>query len=111
MRRTVVTIVLLGSVVLGTSFAFSQRGEEHGRGGVLGVLSKGQAVSVKEVSGRYEMGIIPNVEMLGYRVIEVGSDYVVVQDIVQVTELRIPIYSVKAVSIIKTGGRQPAFPQ
>ena len=109
MRRTIIGIVLLGMVAFASSLAFSQRGgEEHGRKGVLGVLSKGQAVSLKDVSGRYEIGIIPNVEMLGYKVLEVGSDFLVVQDISQVTELRIPIYSIKVVSILKAGGQNPS---
>lgn len=107
MRRTVIAVVLLGIIVFGSSLAFSQRGgEEHGRG-VLGVLSKGQAVSVKEVNGRYEIGVIPNMGMLGYKVVEVGSDYLIVEDIVQVTELRIPIYSIKAVSVLKAGATLP----
>ena len=68
---------------------------------MLGVLSKGQAVTVKEVGGRYEIGVMPSVEMLGYTVVEVGQDYVVVEDIAHVNELRIPIFSIKAVSILK----------
>ena len=104
MRRTVIGIVLLGVIVFGTPFAFSQRGEEHRRG-VLAVLSKGEAVTVKEVGGRYEIGVMPNMEMLGYKVVEVGQDYLVVEDISQITETRIPIYSIKAVSILKMGGR------
>ena len=105
MRRVIIGIVLLGMVVLASSLAFSQRGEEHGRRGVLSVLSKGQAVSLKDVGGRYEIGIISNVGMLGYKVLEVGSDYLVVKDIAEVTELHIPIYSIKAVSILKAGGQ------
>lgn len=105
MRRAIIGIVLLGMVVLASSLAFSQRGgEDHRSQGVLSVLSKGQAVSVKDVGGRYEIGIISNVETLGYKVVEVGSDFLVVQDISQVTELHIPIYSIKAVSILKAGG-------
>jgi hypothetical protein len=104
MRRAIIGIVLLGIVVLASSLAFSQRGgEEKGHGGVLSVLSKGQAVSLKEVSGRYEIGIIPEA-MLGCKVVEVGADYVVVKDIAGVTELHIPIYSIKAVSILKATG-------
>ena len=106
MRRTFIAIVLLGVIVFGTTFAFSQRGGECGGHGVLSVLSKGQAVTVKEVGGRYEIGVFANgPDMLGYKVVDVGSDYVVVEDISQITELRIPIYSVKAVSILKVGGQ------
>jgi hypothetical protein len=106
MRRIIIGIVLLGMVAFVASLAVSQRGgEERGRG-VLGELSKGQAVTVKDVSGRYEIHIFTNgPDMLGYKVLDVGPDYVVVEDIAQVTELRIPIYSIKAVSILRTGGR------
>lgn len=111
MRRTFIAIVLLGMAVFGSSLAFSQRGGERTGQGVLGVLSKGQPVTVKEVGGRYEIGVMPNVDMLGYKMVEVGQDYVVVEDIAGVTELRIPIYSIKAVSILKGVGRQPRFLQ
>ena len=104
MRRFLIAVACLTVVALGTSLSFSQRGEDHRGHGVLSVLSKGQAVSVKDAGGRYEIGVIPNVETLGYKVIEVGSDYVVVQDISQVTELHIPIYAIKVVSVLKAGG-------
>jgi len=104
MRQTVIGIVLLGIVVFASSLAFSQKsGERRGGEGVLSVLSKGQAVSITDAGGRYEIGVMPNAGMLGYKVVTVGSDYVVVQDIAGVTELRIPIYSIKAVSILKAG--------
>jgi hypothetical protein len=103
MRRVCIAVAFLAVVALGTSFAFSQRGDDHRGQGVLSVLSKGQAVSVKDAGGRYEIGILPNVETLGYKVVDVGADFVVVEDIAQVTQLRIPIYSIKAVSILKVG--------
>lgn len=103
MRRILITVACLAVVALGTSLAFSQRGEDHRGQGVLTVLAKGQAVSVKDAGGRYEIGVLPNVEPLGYKVMDVGPDFVVVEDIAQVTQLRIPIYSIKAVSVLKVG--------
>ena len=104
MRRIAVCLAVVAVIILGTSIAFSERGPEQGREGVLSVLTKGQAVSVTEAAGRYEIGIFQNgPAMLGYNVVEVGSDYVIVEDIAHVKELRIPIYSVKAVSILKAG--------
>jgi hypothetical protein len=62
----------------------------------------GQAVNVKDAGGRYEIGVFANgPEPLGYKVVDVGPDFVVVQDISQVNELRIPIYSIKVVSVLK----------
>ena len=42
--------------------------------------------------------------MQGYKVLEVGVDYMVVQDIAGVTEIHIPLYSIKAVIRLKVPG-------
>ena len=74
--------------------------------GVLSVLSKDQPVNVRDAGGRYEISVLPNgPQILGHKVIEVGQDFVVVQDIVGVTETRIPIWSIKAVTIIRQPSR------
>ena len=104
MRRVAICLAIVGVIVLGTSIAFSQRGPVQGGDGVLSVLTKGQAVNVNEAAGRYEIGIFTNgPEMLGYTVVEVGRDYVIVEDVAHVRELRIPIYSVKVVTVLKVG--------
>jgi hypothetical protein len=38
-------------------------------------------------------------------VIEVGNDYVTVEDIAKVTETRIPVFSIKCVSVLKVGAK------
>ena len=104
MRRITICLAVVAVIILGSSIAFSERGPEQGGKGVLSVLIKGQAVSVTEAAGRYEIGIFSNgPEMLGYKVVEVGRDYAVLEDIAHVRELRIPIYSIKAVTVLKTG--------
>ena len=104
MRRIAICLAIVGVIILGTSLAFSQRGPERGGEGVLSVLTKGQAVNVNETAGRYEIGIFSNgPEMLGYNVVEVGRDYVIVEDVAHVREVRIPIYSIKAVTVLKVG--------
>ncbi len=106
MRQIVVFLAAVAAIILGTSIAFSQRGPERGREGVLSVLTKGQAVSISEVAGRYEISIFSNgPNMLGYNVVEAGQDYVILEDIAHVRELRIPIYSVRAVTVLKLGGK------
>ena len=104
MRRSIIATAFLAVVLLGITFASSNNPEDKGEG-VLSVLQKGQAVSIKEAGGRYEIGVMPNIRMLGYQVTEVGHDYVAVEDVGKVTELRIPIYSIRAVSIMKVGKR------
>lgn len=67
--------------------------------GVLGVLARGQKVAIKDHGNVYEISILAGVD-LGHTISEVGPDYLVVQDIAGVTDLRIPLYSIKAVKIM-----------
>lgn len=72
-------------------------GQEKSRKGFLSVLKEGQAVVLKEAAGRYEITLMEG----GHKVIEIGPDYVVVEDIAGVTETRIPVYSIKSIARIK----------
>ena len=108
MRRIVVTLAFLALVVLGSSFAFSQRDGERRGQGVFAYMVRGQAVNLKDADGRYEIELYANgPETLGYRVVEVQPDYVVIGDVGQVTEIRIPIYSIKAVKAYGAGKIPP----
>ncbi len=72
--------------------------------GVLAVLRAGQPVSIKDTAGRYEVSVFKDgPEMLTHQVVEVASDYLVVKDVADVTEARIPIFAIKAVTTIKVG--------
>lgn len=62
----------------------------------LSALKEGQSIVLKENAGRYEILMMKDVR-LGHTVIEVGTDYVVVEDVAKVTETRIPVYSIKAI--------------
>lgn len=69
-------------------------------GGVFAPLEEGQQVVLKEVGDRYQITVVPGVEA-GHKVVEVGTDYVVLLDPAGVNEIRIPIYSVKSVTIMR----------
>lgn len=78
--------------------------------GVLSVLHVGQPVSLKEAGGRFEIGVFDNLPgLLGHKVVEVGDggDYLVVQDVTGVSEIRIPMYSVKSVVTLRIGASKP----
>jgi len=92
--------VFLSTFFLVASFTATSHGQDKPRKGLLSVLKEGQSVSVKDVAGRYEITLIKDVK-LGHKVIEVGSDYVVVEDAAGVTETRIPVYSIKAIVRLK----------
>ena len=72
-------------------------GQERGRKGFLSVLKEGQGIVLKESAGRYEITLMDG----GHKVIEVGPDYVVVEDLAGVTETRISVYSIKSIARIK----------
>ena len=75
----------------------SSQAPEKPRPDFLAAMKVGQAVTLKDVAGRYEITKIENgPAMLSHKITEVGSDYVVVVDLAGVTETRIPIYSIKS---------------
>ena len=96
--------ILVGIVaVFLTSGFFSASGQAPAQPqGLLAVLRAGQAVNLKESSGRYEIGVFEKgPDVLGHKIVEVGTDYVVLQDIAGVSESRIPIFSIKSVTMWK----------
>ena len=97
MIRPLIAVFLSAFLVIASSPA---TGQDRPRKGFLSVLKEGQSVSVKEVAGRYEITLIKDVK-LGQKVIEVGSDYIVVEDAAGITETRIPVYSIKSIVKLK----------
>lgn len=101
MNRIVIILILLVITAIGTFTVTAQAPAEKQRH-FLSALKKGQPVSLKEVSGRYEISTVEGVPgVQGHKVIEVATDYVVVQDISGVTEIHIPIFSIKAIVRLK----------
>jgi hypothetical protein len=102
MRIPITAIVISAAVILaGSLLAPGQGGQSQQGDGVLSVLHKDQPVGIKEVAGRYEINVIPGgPPMLSHKVVEAGQDFLVLEDIVRFTELRIPIYSIKAVTVL-----------
>lgn len=68
--------------------------------GALSPLSVGQVVTLKEVGGGYQINVSPGLPA-GHKVTEVGADFVVVEDPIGSTEIRIPVTSVRAVVVTR----------
>jgi hypothetical protein len=66
----------------------------------LSALKEGSVVSAKEVSGKYEITIMKNAPV-GSKVLEVGNDYVVLEDPAGVMETRIHVTSIKSIIRLK----------
>lgn len=100
MRQAIFASVITAFLALGI-FSASGQAPTQPRG-VLGVLHAGQAASVKESGGRYEISLFENgPELLSHKVVDVGPDYLVVEDVAGVAETRIPIFSLKSVVTVK----------
>jgi hypothetical protein len=88
-------LVLLLLVLPATSY-----GQDKLKKTFLSALKEGQVVSVKEVAGKYEITVMKNAPV-GSKVIEVGTDYVVLEDPAGVTETRIHVTSIKCITRLK----------
>ena len=92
--------LLAVAVALLLTIPATSHGQEKPRKGFLTILKEGQTVALKESAGKYELTLMKNIP-LGHKVIEVGSDYVVVEDAAGVTETRIHVTSIKSIIKLK----------
>ena len=95
MKHTETLLVVFAVIAVATITVSGQAPDRSGRG-FLSVLKEGQRVNLKEVSGRIEITANKDLQ-LGQKNIELGTDFIAVEDIAGVTETRIPIYSIKSV--------------
>lgn len=70
--------------------------QDKPRKGFLAVLKEDQVVTLKEVGGKYEITILKT-GPVGHKIIEVGLDYLVVEDVAGVSQTRIHVTSIKAI--------------
>jgi hypothetical protein len=70
--------------------------------GVLAPLKIGQPVALQDRGGSYEIRLVDVEVPMGHTVVDVGQDFVVLKDIAEASESRIPIFAVKAVVLVKT---------
>ena len=97
----VATLIAFGVLVLGTINVLGQAPEKS-RPGFLSTLKVGQRITLREVAGRYEISMFENgSEALGHKLIEVGTDYLTVEDFAGVTETRLPVFSIKSIVRVK----------
>ena len=92
------TFALMMAVLIAVGVAnVSGQAPDKPRKTFLSALKEGQPVNLKEVAGRFEIstfddGLTPH----SHKVIEIGSDFVVVADIAGVADTRLPVYSIKS---------------
>lgn len=101
MPRPLLALLLAAFLALGTITVFGQAPDKP-RPGFLSTLKEGQSIMLKEVAGRFEISSFDDgPAMLSHKVIEVGTDYLTIEDIGGLIETRIPTYSIKAIVRLK----------
>ena len=102
MNRSVFGL-LLATFIVSCVVSVSGQAPDKTRQGFFSVLKKDQQVILKEVAGRFDITVMEGVPApLTHKVIEVETDYFVVEDIAEVIQTRIPVYAIKSVASIKT---------
>lgn len=78
--------------------------QEPGRAapaGVFAALRPGQSVALREVGSAYHLTTFVQEVQGPFKVMELGADYIVLQDVVGFQEHRIPIYAVRGVTHVR----------
>ena len=63
---------------------------------VFSGLKVGQQVGLKDHGTAFEISVIDDVPQ-SHKIIEIGEDFVVLEDVTEVTQTTIPVYSLKAI--------------
>lgn len=96
MNRPTIALLLAAFIAVGVATVSGQAPDKP-RKTFLSVLKAGESINVKEVAGRFEINTFDDgLTPLSHKVIEVGPDYVTVEDIAGVAETRIPVYDIKS---------------
>ena len=98
MKRRIVMIAAVALVALAVGVAAAPKAEA--KKGLFAPLEVGQQVGLKEAGGGYTITVMVGVP-LGQKVVEVGTDYVVLEDPTGMTQTRIPVTAVRAVVVTK----------
>ena len=100
MLRHVLTGLVL--ILLLNQFALWGYQEEPKAKGLFAPLKIGQPVSMKDLGSHYQISLYKQPIPTGYKVKEIGSDYLVLEDIVGVIETRIPVDAIKSIVILNS---------
>jgi hypothetical protein len=97
--------VAIVSIIALSLFA-AQPDQKEPPTGVFAGLHKGEPIALKELVSCFEITVFPDgPETLGFEVVEVGHDFVAVRDASGIREVRIPVYAIKSITVMRVGGK------
>ena len=98
MKHPRLILASVASIVLAVAVAAAPKAEP--KKGLFAPLEVGHQVGLKEGAGGYTISVMPGIP-LGQKVVEVGTDYVVLEDPTGTTQTRIPVTAVRAVVVTR----------
>lgn len=99
MKLTLIGVVLVFILAIGAITPGQQSAPQ--RRDFLSGLKVGQSVNLKEVSGRFVLSVIDDGPALSHKIVEVGSDFVLLEDVAGVSEIRVPLYTISSFTRLK----------
>ena len=108
MKRPSVSVLLLVVVsLISLTLVAAQPDADPPKTGLFANLRKGQEIGLKDVGTSFEVTILADQPgPLGFTILEVGHDFLVLRDISEIQEVRIPIYAIKAITTISTAKKK-----
>lgn len=64
---------------------------------VFADMEVGQPVGLKDHGATYEISVLDGNVPQSHKVVEIGNDFIVLEDITEVTQTTIPVYSVRSI--------------
>ena len=107
MQRPAISVVsFIVVAVLALSFVAAHPDQKEPQTSLLSSLQKGQTIVLKDLGTTFEIIVFPNGPVpLGFEVTEIGTDFVAVKDVTGTREVRSPVYSIRAITTMKIGGK------
>lgn len=103
MKNSIVILAGLSMLLLGFSYAClaDKNADKPIEQNFLSSLKKGDKIVVKEEKEKYHLQIIFDSTAFTHTIIEKGNDYLLLSDRTEIIEIRIPVYSIKAITKFK----------
>ncbi len=93
-------LILILAITIGT-YLFTSKVDaaDNPKASVFKHLKKGQIVTLKDNGNNYSIQVLPNLP-IGHKIVEIGSDYLVIEDAASAFTFYIPVTSIKAISFL-----------
>jgi hypothetical protein len=100
--KSLVRLCVMAALLLAVGFGYGKAQRDGDRAGLLAPLSVGNRILLKEAAEGYTIRVKPGLTE-GPSVVEVGADYLVVEEPAGSVQTRIPVWSIRSVAVERVG--------